>query len=434
MPGQELVLARPASLTVSTFEVMENAWGLAQQIARTEFVPVALRGKPEAVMAAILTGHEVGLPPMASLSKIHVIEGRPTLSAEAMRALVLSLGHELWFEEINNTRATVVGVRAGSTRETRVTWTTDDAKKAGLEGKKNWRSFPRAMLEARATGELCRLIFADVLGGISYTTEEIDDGVLDVEPAPDDDGPAGEVKPITRKAAPAKKTAAKKAAAPKAAPPAGSATAPPLPPLPGEEEAAVPGPGTSSRVEEPEQAPAEDPAIVTKRAQAIAMRARDVGVDHHVIVRLVTGRTESAKEVNADEGADVLEALRQIKLGEKHLGQDDDGVPVLRDGSAPPEPTFEEQLEASIEDQADGEDVVDGEIVGDEADWDADQWRTFLASRGVKVTETIREAQRLAGQMGEPLPANLDALHGRRSLCSLLRGFAEDLAEQRGMS
>jgi hypothetical protein len=50
-----------------------------------------------------------------------------------------------------------------------------DATKIGVAGKPTWKSYPRQMLSARATSELCRLIFPDALGGISYTPEEIED-------------------------------------------------------------------------------------------------------------------------------------------------------------------------------------------------------------------------------------------------------------------
>jgi hypothetical protein len=49
----------------------------------------------------------------------------------------------------------------------------DQAKKAGLEGKTNWRKYPKQMLQARATGELARLAFADCLGGMGYLEDEI---------------------------------------------------------------------------------------------------------------------------------------------------------------------------------------------------------------------------------------------------------------------
>jgi hypothetical protein len=164
---------------VSSLQLAPDAWTLAQRIAQTDFVPPPLRGKPEAVLACILTGHEAGLSPMQSLAKINIIEGRPAMSAELMRALVLSAGHRLHYDTATNTKCVAVGERHDNpTQATRVEWTLDDAKRAGLEQRPNWRKYPKAMLIARATAELCRMIFPDVLAGISYTVEELTDGEL----------------------------------------------------------------------------------------------------------------------------------------------------------------------------------------------------------------------------------------------------------------
>ena len=149
----------------SSLDLAPQAWGLAERIAQTDFVPPALRGKPEAVLACILAGHEAGVSPMQALAKIHVIEGRPAMSAELMRAIVLRAGHEIWLEESSSTKAVACGKRAGGTRTSRVEWTMDDAKRAQLDQRQNWRKFPRAMLAARATAELCRSLFPDVLDG-----------------------------------------------------------------------------------------------------------------------------------------------------------------------------------------------------------------------------------------------------------------------------
>lgn len=168
----------PASPTGSALALVSPAYELAEKIAGTEFVPSALRNKPDAVLAAILTGHELGIGPMQSLAKIHVIEGRPAMAAELMRALVLAGGHDLWVIESNATRCTMGAKRAGSSREATFTWTMDDAKRAGLDGRQNWRKYPRAMLLARCTSEVIRAVFPDVVSGVSYSTEELSDGDL----------------------------------------------------------------------------------------------------------------------------------------------------------------------------------------------------------------------------------------------------------------
>jgi hypothetical protein len=155
--------------------LMAPAVELAKHVSETAFVPKGLRGNPPAIVAAIMYGDEVGLGPMQALAKIAVIDGRPSLSAEAQRALILAAGHDIWVEEATNTRVTVGGMRSNSDRPSKVTWTLDDAKRAGLAGRPNWRSYPRQMLMARATAELARLIFADAVGGIA-ATEELEDG------------------------------------------------------------------------------------------------------------------------------------------------------------------------------------------------------------------------------------------------------------------
>lgn len=154
--------------------LLEPAAALANQVAGTGFVPRSMQGNPAAIVAAILYGDELGLGPMQALAKISVIEGKPSLSAEAQRALVLAAGHEIRPTEAGVTKVTMAGKRADTGAEASVTWTLDDAKRANLAGKQNWRMYPRQMLAARATAELCRLLFADVIGGLA-ATEELED-------------------------------------------------------------------------------------------------------------------------------------------------------------------------------------------------------------------------------------------------------------------
>lgn len=151
-----------------------QAYRVAQSLAETSFVPASMRKRPGEITAAILTGQELGLQPMSALRSIDVIQGTPAMRAVALRGLVQSRGHEVWVKEQTDTRAVVEGRRRGTEQVQRSVWTIDRAKKMGLTSKQNWQTQPQAMLVARATAEVCRLIASDVIMGAPYAAEELD--------------------------------------------------------------------------------------------------------------------------------------------------------------------------------------------------------------------------------------------------------------------
>jgi hypothetical protein len=164
---------------------------VAESLVQTSFVPEAFRQKAHEATAAILAGAEVGLSPMASLRSFDVIGGTAAPRAITLRAIVQSQGHEVYVKESTKTRAIVCGSRRGSNVTETSTWTLDRAKDLGLTNKANWKSQPQAMLVARATSEVCRLVAADAILGIGYTIEELADepgtagtpGTVDPQPA-----------------------------------------------------------------------------------------------------------------------------------------------------------------------------------------------------------------------------------------------------------
>lgn len=152
---------------------MGDAMTLAKGLLGTAFVPEHFRGKPADTAVAIMKGAALGLDPVAALESIYVISGKPALYARSMVALVLARGHEVWTEEADATSVTVRGRRHGSSHVEESTWDTSRVKAAGLDRNRQYAVHPEAMLHARAAADVCRRIAPDVLAGLSYGVEEL---------------------------------------------------------------------------------------------------------------------------------------------------------------------------------------------------------------------------------------------------------------------
>jgi len=315
----------------STFDVMPMAFQLAEKLAQTEFVPVALRMKPAAVAACILYGHEVGMPPMASLQHINVIQGRPGLSAAGQRALILANGHRIWIEEATITRATVCSQRRGEERISTTTWTMDDADRAKLKNKENWQAYPRNMLIARATGDNARGNFMDVLVGLPYNVEELEDMAESESVLPGAaSGLVAPAKPGTvRRRARRAATSPAALSAPVEPPPAPEPTAQDQqprtasepPPAPEAEEDG----GAKSKEQTPETPSSSAAGIPTSMdvgtmtlAQQVAMVCREHNIDRAALIDAVTGK-ERARDLTRMEATDVLDKAKAIGRGEARL-------------------------------------------------------------------------------------------------------------------
>ena len=423
-PGAALVPITTTGAARSTLELAPQTWSLANRLQRTDFVPDALKGKPEAIMAAMLTGAELDIPPMQALKSIHVVKGRPALSAELMRALVLRAGHELWFEEKSATRVIAAGSRKGSTRESRVTWTHDQARNAGLLGKDNWKHYPEAMLTARATSQLCRDIFPDVLAGLGHSFEELQDGDFDDDPPPAPDVSSPPPAPAARKTAKATRRVARaeqKPEEPLPEPPRGEA-----PPLPGDSDDEIVDAEIVDAEPEsppiPEEDLAEDGFVEPDThdengpkytgPQVIAIRLADLGVKDRdeklrIVENLIGRPVASTKELENDEISTVLQGLEH-------------GLPDME-----PATDFAAEIDAD-EGAAESEpEPTTKRRRSNPEEWDAEAWRTYLRSIGMKVIPVIRRAAELVADLETgsdpkpPAPTNLEEIAGL--------GIAEEL-------
>jgi len=171
---REVMPARVEPVMRGTTMSLDEAMRFADILSNSQLVPRAFAGNPPNILMAILTGAEMGIAPMQSLRSIHVIEGRPTLSAEMMTAAAKSSPACRYFRLVESTDTVAVyeTQRTEDPEPTRMSYTIEQARTAGLVGKGNWKSHPAAMLRARCSASLARAVYPDVLAGI-YTVDEL---------------------------------------------------------------------------------------------------------------------------------------------------------------------------------------------------------------------------------------------------------------------
>ncbi len=155
---------------------IEDAWSLAETLFKSGVLGRGLV-RPEAVLYSLIAGRELGLTATQSLRSLHVVEGKIVLSADLIVALIKrNKGVCKYFRLVESTPvlARYETHRVDEPGPTSMTWTLEQATKAGLTGKDNWRKYPDAMLRARCSAYLARAVYPDLAMGM-YDPDEADE-------------------------------------------------------------------------------------------------------------------------------------------------------------------------------------------------------------------------------------------------------------------
>ena len=234
------------------------------------------------ILTKIMAGRELGYGPFASVNGIHVIQGKPSVSANMMAAAVKASGrYDYRVRKMDDEGVAVEFFEVvGGKRESLgvSSFTKKDADKAGTQ---NMNKFPRNMMFARAMSNGVKWFCPDVFNGSAvYVPEELgaevdsDGNVIDVQPR------------VIEQEAP-----------PQSTPPAATTVT------------TTGNGGGAGNGGNGHKAPTAA-AMKAFHATGARLYGQEWDAKRHEIVRAYTkGRTESSKELNADELAFLTERM-----------------------------------------------------------------------------------------------------------------------------
>lgn len=156
-------------------QTFEQAMSFSKMLADSDLVPKDFKGKPGNCMIAMQWGSELGLKPLQALSNIAVVNGRAALWGDAVIALVRGSAVCEYVKETDDGNTATCRVKRKGEAEHVVTFSMEDAMKAGLAGKQGpWTQYPKRMRQMRARAFALRDVFPDVLRGMPIA-EEVQD-------------------------------------------------------------------------------------------------------------------------------------------------------------------------------------------------------------------------------------------------------------------
>lgn len=170
---------------------------IAEMLQKSKRMPEDLRGDSASIFNVMLIARSLDIPMTTAFQHVLDQDGKTSMSAVLMQALVIRAGYDLYIVDTTSEQAIVRAVRPGIGDDAGgvadVAFTVADAHRAGLlmltdKGEVRarakaypnvilpWEAYTADMLGWRAIGRAARRYFSDVLmgvGGIVHTPDEI---------------------------------------------------------------------------------------------------------------------------------------------------------------------------------------------------------------------------------------------------------------------
>jgi hypothetical protein len=150
--------------TINTTDIMNISKAFYESGMFTDIKSVAQ------AMVKISAGQEIGIPPFASMTGIHIIQGKPTIGAGLIASRLKGSGKYDYRVVEASEKVCSIDFYQGNTKIGNSTFTIEDARKALT---KNIDKFPKNMLFARAISNGVKWYCPDIFSGPVYVPEEM---------------------------------------------------------------------------------------------------------------------------------------------------------------------------------------------------------------------------------------------------------------------
>lgn len=148
----------------------QDLQGMAQAIAKSGLFGMKTSDQ---ALALMLVAQAEGLHPATITQDYDIIQGKAARKTHSVLARFQQMGGTVEWHELSDTVADATfSHKSGG--KLRIQWTIQQAQKAGLTGKDNWKNYPRAMLRARCIAEGIRAVYPAALGGMMVSEEAQD--------------------------------------------------------------------------------------------------------------------------------------------------------------------------------------------------------------------------------------------------------------------
>lgn len=181
---------------------LEAQMKYSSALSASSIIPRDYQNSPANVLVAIGYAQALGEHPIAALTDVYIVKGRPSMSATMMHRRAIEAGHRVRVTASPTEAVASVWRKDDPDYEHTVTWTLERAKSSGVAGTDTWKKFPSAMLRSRAISEVCRLACPEVLGAVKYTPDEIGGSFADTPEQAPADPPQATTKVSRRKPEP----------------------------------------------------------------------------------------------------------------------------------------------------------------------------------------------------------------------------------------